>query len=36
MPPVRAMSSHQRRKLCLVLAAYACVTLALLAELIWL
>ena len=36
MPPVRAMSSQQRRKLWLVLAGYTVVTLALLAELIWL
>ena len=36
MAPVRAMSSQQRRKLWIALAAYAGVTLALLAELIWL
>ena len=36
MPPVRAMSPLQRRKLWIALAAYAGVTLALLAELIWL
>lgn len=36
MPPVRVMSSQQRRKLWIALAAYAGVTLALLAELIWL
>jgi hypothetical protein len=36
MPPVRAMSSQQRRKLWVALAAYAGVTLVLLAQLIWL
>jgi len=36
MPPVRAMSPQQRRKLWVALAAYMGVTLVLLAELIWL